>query len=187
MFVLYFFCIFGLYNNYNMSKPTLIKVKESVKELKALQRKHGELIRKRLQLLITIKQREKDPLSKRDLSTITGINHNTIVKWRKIYNQQGIAPLLKHGRVGGFKPSVVTKAEHKKLEALLNNPKNNISGYKELLDWVKTELSKDMLYITLVKYAERHFKTKIKVARKSHVNKDELKVETFKKTLRKNV
>ena len=169
-----------------MAKPTSIKVKESIKELKALQRKHGELIGKRLYLLVVIKQNEKTPLSKRELSTLTGINHNSILKWRKLYNQQGIAPLLKHGRVGGFKPSVVTKAEHKKIEAILHNPKNNINGYKELLKWVKTELSKDMLYITLVKYVQRHFKTKIKVARKSHVKKDESKVEAFKKTLLKN-
>ncbi len=39
-----------------------------------------------------------------------------------------------------------------------------------------------MKYITLVKYTKRHFGTKIKVARKSHVKKDEEAVATFKKT-----
>lgn len=170
-----------------MSKATPVLVKESIKELKSLQRKHGELISNRLYLLIVIKENQKNPLSKRALSKATGLNHNTILKWRKIYNLNGIEPFLKHGRVGGFKPSVVTKAEHKELEIILNNPKNNIRGYTELLEWVNTELSKDMLYITLVKYVERHFKTKIKVARKSHVKKDEAKVEAFKKTSLRNV
>jgi hypothetical protein len=64
----------------------------------------------------------------------------------------------------------------------LKDPKNGIRGYSELLQWVKTELSKDIKYITLVKYAERHFATKIKVARKSHSKKDEEAVNTFKKT-----
>lgn len=169
-----------------MSKPTIIKVKECVKDLKALQRKHGSLIGKRLQILIVIKQNDKESLSKRELSQQTGINHNTILKWRKIYNQQGIAPFLEHGRKGGFKPSVVSPSEHKKIESILKNPKSNIRGYKELLDWVQKELNKDMLYITLVKYAERHFQSKIKVARKSHVKKDETKVEAFKKTSLKN-
>jgi hypothetical protein len=68
----------------------------------------------------------------------------------------------------------------------LNNPKNGIRGYTELLEWVNSELSKDMKYITLLKYAERHFGSKIKVARKSHVKKDDLRVESFKKTLVKS-
>ena len=62
----------------------------------------------------------------------------------------------------------------------LNDPKNGIRGYSELLEWVKEELGKDMKYITLVKYTEFHFGSKIKVARKSHVKKDEEAVASFK-------
>lgn len=47
----------------------------------------------------------------------------------------------------------------------------SIRGYTELLEWVNKELHKDMKYITLVKYTERHFGSKIKVARKSHVKR----------------
>jgi transposase len=165
-----------------MALPLKITVTETIKELRSLQRKSGELIGKRLLMLIEIKKHEETGISKRELSKITGINHNSIVKWRKLYNEQGIATLLKHGRVGGFKKSVITKEEHQKIEKKLNNPKNGIRGYTELLEWVNTELSKDMKYITLLKYAERHFGSKIKVARKSHVKKDELQVEHFKKT-----
>jgi coenzyme F420-reducing hydrogenase alpha subunit len=98
----------------------------------------------------------------------------------------GIQALLVHGRVGGFKKSVVSQEEHKMIEKKLKDPKNVIRGYVELLDWVKKELSKEMKYITLVKYAERHFGSKIKVARKSHVKKDDLQVESFKKTSVRN-
>ena len=140
-----------------------------------------------IELIIwTIKKHEKKGISKRELSRITGINHNSIVKWRQIYKLSGIEPLLKHGRVGGFKKSVVTKEEHKKIEMKLNDPKNGIRGYTELLEWVNKELFKDMNYITLVKYAERHFGSKIKVARKSHVKKYEEAIATFKKTSVKN-
>jgi hypothetical protein len=86
----------------------------------------------------------------------------------------------------GFKPSVINAEEHIAIEKKLQDPKNGIRGYTELLDWVKTELHKDMKYITLVKYTERHFGSKIKVARKSHVKKDQQAVDTFKKTLVKN-
>lgn len=170
-----------------MSKPLIVTVKESINELSAIQRKSGGLIRKRMLMLIEIKKHESSGgISKRDLSELTGINHNSIVTWRRLYNSEGIAPLLKDGRIGGFKPSVVTAEEHKKIEKKLQNPKNNIRGYVELLEWVKDELTKDMKYITLVKYTQRHFGSKIKVARKSHVKKDEEAVATFKKTLVKN-
>jgi transposase len=165
-----------------MSLPLQITVTQSISELRQLQRSHGELIAKRMLMLIEIKRHDKTGISKRELSALTGINHNSIVKWRKMYTQSGIGPLLKHGRVGGFKKSVVSKDEHNKIAAKLNDPKNGIRGYTELLDWVNTELSKDMKYITLVKYAERHFGSKIKTARKSHVKKDEEAVATFKKT-----
>ena len=169
-----------------MALPFAITVKQTIAELRQLQRRHGELIGKRLQMLIEIKKHEKAGISKRELSRITGINHNSIVKWRKLYNLSGIEPLLKHGRVGGFKKSVVSKEEHKEIAQKLNDPKNGIRGYKELLEWVNKELSKDMKYITLVKYTQRHFGSKIKVARKSHVKKDEEAVGTFKKTLLKS-
>lgn len=169
-----------------MALPLEITVKETIKELRYLQRKNGELIGKRLLMLIEIKKHEETGISKRELSRITGINHNSIVKWRRQYKNQGISPLLKHGRIGGFKTSVISPEEHLLLERKLKDPKNGIRGYVELLQWVNKELSKDLKYITLLKYVERHFGTKIKVARKSHVKKDDLLVEDFKKSLVKN-
>jgi transposase len=170
-----------------MSLPFKITVKETIKELRNLQRKHGELIGKRMLMLIEIKKHEKTGISKRDLSAITGINHNSIVKWRNQYNKEGISSLLSHGRIGGFKKSVFTESEHKQIEKKVTNPTNGIRGYKELLEWVNKEFSKEIKYITLLKYAERHFGTKIKVARKSHVKKDEALVDSFKKTSFKNI
>jgi transposase len=170
-----------------MALPLQITVTETIKELRHLQRDASDLIRKRMLMLIEIKKHEKTGISKRDLSTLTGINHNSIVKWRKIYNTSGISPLLKHGRKGGFKKSVVTQEEHKQIEKKLKTANNGIRGYVELLDWVKTELNKEMKYITLLKYTKRHFGSKIKVARKSHVKKNDEAVAAFKKTSDKNV
>lgn len=159
-----------------------ITVKESIADLKKLQRTHGMLIGKRIYMLIIIKQNENTLLSKRALSDLTGINHNSIVKWRNMYLKDGIQALLTHGRKGGYKKSVFSSEEHHKIEEKLNDPKNGIRGYKELLDWVKQEFRKEIKYITLLKYSERNFGSKIKVARKSHVKKDDELVESFKKT-----
>ena len=169
-----------------MAKPLEIQIKESIPELRTLQRRHGKLIGSRLRVLIAIKKHEKTGISKRDLSALTGVNHNSIVKWRLIYKRLGLSPLLVHGRKGGFKKSILSKEEHKQIEKVLKTPTNNIRGYTELLDWVKKELNKDMKYITLLKYSQRHFGSKIKVARKRHIKKDEQAAEAFKKTSVKN-
>jgi transposase len=171
----------------NMSLPLQMKIRESIPELRAMQRQHCELIGKRLQILIEIKKNEdKGGISKRDLSRITGINHNSIVKWRKQYLESGIEVLLSHGRKG-FKQSKISSDEHKKIEARLKDPKNGLRGYKELMEWVENEFGKKINYTTLYEYVKRNFGTKIKVARKSHVKKDDKAVESFKKTLGKSV
>ena len=154
---------------------------ESINDLKALQRGQGEIVSKRMRVLIELKKHEKTGISKRDLSDISGINHNSINKWRRIYIAGGVAPLLVHGRIG-FKKSLINAAEHKAIEKKLNDPKNGLRGYIELQDWLNNEFNKDFKYITVVKYAQRHFGSKIKVARKSHVKKDEALVDAFKKS-----
>lgn len=164
-----------------MSYAKSIHIKESVKELSHLRKNSSDTINKRLLMLIEIKREKNSAISKRDLAKLIGGDPNSITSWKKLYEQKGISGIISDGRLG-FKPSVISEEEHKKIEKKLKDPKNGIRGYVELLDWVKTELSKDMKYITLLKYAQRHFGSKIKVARKSHVKKDELAVAAFKKT-----
>jgi transposase len=134
-----------------------------------------------MRVLIELKKHEKTGISKRDLADITGINHNSITKWRKLYIANGLESLLIHGRIG-FKKSLINEFEHKCLEKKLNDPRNGIRGYIELQDWLNSKFNKDFKYITVVKYVQRHFGSKIKVARKSHVKKDVELVDTFKKT-----
>lgn len=165
-----------------MSLPKPIVIKESLAELKELQRKSGHLIAKRLRILIEFKKNEETGISKRAVSDNTGINHNSITKWRNIYLKNGIQAVLNHGRIG-FKKSVIDSQAHKAIEKKLKDPRNGLRGYKELQQWVSDNLNLDVEYSTLVKYAMRHFGTKIKVARKSHVKKDESAVSDFKKTL----
>jgi len=165
-----------------MALPKKIIVKETLSELKNLQRKSIPLIANRLRILIEFKKYDKTGISKRAVSENTGINHNSVLKWRNIYLEKGIKPFLIHGRIG-FKKSVIDEISHKAIEKKLKDPKNGLRGYKELREWVAATLKLEVEYTTLVKYVIRHFGTKIKVARKSHVMKDEASVVTFKKTL----
>ena len=170
---------------YIMSKAKIIRIKESSNELKQLQKDQPLTIIKRLNMLIALKKHESNGLSKRQLATLIGVDPNSIQKWRTIYINKGIKGITSHGRIG-FKPSLITKEEHKKIEYKLNQPKNALRGYKELMRWIKDELGKEIKYTTVVEYSKRHFGSKIKVARKSHILKDEGAMTTFKKTLVKS-
>jgi transposase len=67
------------------------------------------------------------------------------------------------------------------IEKKLKDPKNGLAGYTELQQWIEKEFNKEVKYNTILKYAMRNFGSSVKVARKSHVKKDELAVESFKK------
>jgi transposase len=164
-----------------MAHPKKIIIKESLEELRRLQKRSVSLIAIRIRALIETKRAGEAGISKRELAARIGVDPNSIQSWRRLYEQGGIASILQHGRIG-FKPSILNAEEHAAVEAKLHNPKNGLRGYVELQQWIEQEFGKKMLYNTVLKYCVRHFGSKSKVARKSHVKKDDKAVETFKKT-----
>lgn len=164
-----------------MALPKQVIVKESIKELKRLQKKSKPILIPRLRMLQIIKESEK-ALSKNALAKLVGANHNSIQKWRKMYLEGGLEGLLAH-KTTASAPFMFTKEEREKIYNKLSDPKGGIRGYKELLVWVEENLGKTVKYNSLMVFCRNQFGTKIKVARKSHINKDQKAVETFKKTL----
>jgi len=169
-----------------MPTINIITVEESLVKLKHLLKKAKPLISPRLRMLIELKKQEGQGISKRDLAELIGVNHNSIQTWRNMYVEGGLEQLCSH-RKTGFRPSVFNKDEHNAIKEKLNNPVNGLRGYKELLTWIETDLSKEVKYNTLLKYCIRNFGSSVKVARKSHIKKDAEAVETFKKTSIKTV
>ena len=165
-----------------MSKPKQIIINETEKEIKKQLKSCSVFLRPRLLMLIELKKNEQDGISKRELAKILHVNHNSVQKWRKLYEIGGIKKLLSHNKIG-FKPSVISKEEHEALKTILSDPLNGIQGYKELVDWYQEKYNKTIAYTTLTGYCIRHFSTKIKVARKSHVKKEEEAGKSFKKKL----
>ena len=164
-----------------MSKAKQLVIKESVQELKQLLNNQSITIASRLRMLITLKNNEGESLSKRKLGKLLGVSSSSIQIWRKLYEQGGLSLLLEDKRIG-FKPSIINKEEHEKIKEKLNNPTNGLRGYVELQDWISQEFGKSIKYNTLLKYCGKHFGSKSKVARKSHVKKDPQAVEDLKKT-----
>ena len=169
-----------------MSAPKQIKVLETIAALRKLQKTSIPMISIRIKALIEFKNHEKVGISKRVVADVIGVNHNSVQTWRKMYEVGGIDAILGYKKHSG-RPSGISKEEHQKIESKLKDPKNGLRGYVELLNWMEQEFKKTFKYNTVLKYSYRHFQSKVKVARKSHVKKDEQAVTTFKKTLVKSV
>lgn len=169
-----------------MSYALNIPVTESMQELRVALKKSNLMMQPRLKMLIAMKNAGEDGISKRALMDIVGASSQSIHNWRTAYKQGGLKGLLTNGRIGKVgAPSTFTKEEHRLIEQKLRDPKNGLAGYVELQQWIEKEFKKEVKYNTVLKYAIRHFGSSVKVARKSHVKKDEKAVETFKKTLPK--
>ncbi len=182
MEISFFYSTFGLYyKSLSMSSPKQIQIKESISELRKLQKNSIPMIANRIRVLIELKKHELTGISKRAVADIVGVNQNSVQTWRTLYASGGIDAIMNYQKREG-RPSVLTKDEHKKIEEKLKDPKNGLRGFTELQNWVEQEFNKTILYNTLFKYSQRHFGAKVKVARKSHVKKDEKAVEAFKKT-----
>jgi transposase len=169
-----------------MSLPKTFTIKESLSELKKIQKKSNSMIGKRVHALLVFKQNELNGISKREVAQAIGVNHNSIQTWRDLYINGGIELLTKHSKKG-YKPSVITLEEEQALREQMFNPENGFVGYVELLAWFNEKFEKQTNYSTFKGFVYRKFKTKIKTARKIHVKKDQVKVEDFKKTSVKNV
>ena len=158
-----------------------IIIKESEKELKTLLRKQPIHLRNRIQMLVVLKKSEVS-LSKETLAKILNINHNTAQKWRTRYVKGGVSGLLSNGRVG-FKPSVISTELHLAIQEKLHSPKDAFTSYVDLIQWItENYMPEGVNYQTINSYVKRKFGAKIKVARKSHIKKDETAVDSFKKT-----
>jgi transposase len=165
-----------------MSSAKRISVKESLSEIKLLLKSVSSFLVPRVRVLLALKKHEGTGISKRALAELVGVSNNSVQTWRSLYSSGGIDALLSHKKTG-YKPSVISAKVHVALKDKLNNPTNGLSGYKDLQHWVREHFESDINYNTLLAYCKRHFGTKIKVARKSHVKKDDQAVDAFKKTL----
>jgi transposase len=164
-----------------MAKSKQIIVKESEEKLCQLRLKLPVHLRKRIDMLLILKRSEIS-LSKLELAKALKINHNTAQKWRGLYFEKGIDGLLFYGRIG-FKPSVISKELHLEIQARLNSPTDAFTSYIDLIQWITDNyMPQGINYQTINSYVKRNFGAKLKVARKSHINKNQNDSDAFKKT-----
>lgn len=169
-----------------MAAAKTFKIKESENEIKKQMKSSNAMIGKRLHALLIFKRNEENGISKRLVADEIGVNHNSVQTWRTLYIKGGIKMLMSHSNIG-YKPSKITYEQEQALKEKLNNPHNGMVGFIELLDWFEKTFQTNINYKTFHGFVVRKFKAKIKVARKSHIKKDEQAVEAFKKSSVKSV
>ena len=106
-------------------------IKESIEELKALQKKvsHRRFVL-RIQMLIFLKEYQKMPL--KEISKLLHLHYDTIKKWWKRYKGEGLEGLLEW-KVKGYQGKM--KGEQlKEFERELNE--KGFSSQKEMMKWI---------------------------------------------------
>ena len=162
-----------------MAKLQVITVKETAEELKKLQGKVSPSLKIRVKMLIGI---QEGITSTQELVIRTKSNRNSIAIWKKTYQEQGINGLLEENR-GGTRPAAIQEKQRMQLQQKLSNPQGGFTSYIEAMNWINETFGLDMNYHAVNKYLKRHFGTKLKVGRKTHVKKDENAAALFKKTI----
>jgi transposase len=149
-----------------MSKPLIFPISESIDELKSLIKKSSLMMQPRLRMLLFIKKAGDTGISKRALMDNVSASSQSIHNWRTAYKNGGIESLLSNGRKGkAGRPSVFSKEQQMAIYKKLNDPKNNLRGYKELQAWIQQEFDIIIKYNTLLVYSIRKHKSSVKVAR----------------------
>lgn len=161
-----------------MSKVKKIEVKEGLAALQKLQRKAAHHLRPRIKMLMISVQKQVH--SKSELARHLKVSPGSVQQWKQRYERGGLQALLLDER-GGNRPSKIDGATDKALAKKLADPQQAPRSFTELQQWVDEHYVPGINYHTLNKYVKRKYGAKIKVVRKSHIEKDEQAVEQFKK------
>jgi transposase len=156
-----------------------ITVKETKEDLTALLHKSTAVTKPRIKMLLAILNGFS---STQDLVVKTKANRDSIRNWKNTYRSKGIKGLLGETR-GRKQPGAIGPKVKLQLQQKLSDPKGGFSSYKQAMDWINETFGLEMEYHAVNKYLKRNFGTKLKVGRKTHINKDDNAAALFKKTI----
>lgn len=163
-----------------MGKSSKLEIKETTQELLKIKREQTNLkSEKRIECLVLLKSKK---FATQELTAqYLGISRQTIVRWITAYNQSGIPGILPQ-KTRNKKSKIFTTEIHAGLSAKVKDSQNPLLGYWDAQNWVFENFGVQVNYHWLRQYLIKHFKTKLKTPRKSHVRKDGQAVEAFLKT-----
>lgn len=156
----------------------IIRVTETLSELKKLHRQSPTHLQPRIQMLILIKTAKA--YSRKQLADSLGVDPNSTQSWKTRYELGGIKQLLTDKR-GGKKQASITAKALQQLSKRLYHPKTGFRSFIEIQQWLQSEFNIVMNYHAVNKYVKRKFGARLKVSRKSHVLKSPADEAVFKK------
>lgn len=163
-----------------MSHASKIVIKETKKELDSTYHKiKNQRVKLKIKALIIFK--EGNFKSQENLASNLCIGKATLERWLKKYAEEGFEE-YKREPTRGKPKTLVSPSLHIALEKKLKDSENPLQSYLDAVKWVKETHHIELKYHTLRNYLIKHFKTKLKVPRKSHYKKDDQAIEAFFKT-----
>jgi len=153
-----------------MGRKAVIQVDQEVSELKRIRSKQTSMKNvKKLEALIAIKSEKVG--TRQALADYMHVGKRTVERWLTTYNKEGLAGLLAI-KARRKESKIITKQIHEGLALRINDPHNSFLGYWDAHRWIQTEYGIEVKYQRVREYLIKHFGTKVKRPRKSHVNKD---------------
>ena len=126
-------------------------------------------IKRRIQSLIFIKEEKFE--TRQHLAYYLCIHIRALEKWLVRYKSKGFSELTSIAR-SGSRSKEMHASLHQDLKEKLGDNKNYFRSYKEALSWLNDTYQTDFKYDWFRKYLIKHFGTKLKIPRKSHIKKD---------------
>lgn len=162
-----------------MGRISTLEVKESILELKKLQKQQKTVkAEKRVLCLLFLKTNKFTTQTL--LAESLAISRQSLVRWLSLYRKAGIQGILLEPSRN--KPSkIITPEIHQGLLEKVQEATSPLLGYLDAQRWVEEKYGVKVKYHWLRVYMIKHFKTKLKVPRKSHIKKDEKAITTFLK------
>ena len=164
-----------------MGRTIKIEITESEKELKEMMnhQNHARFL-ERLQMLYWIKTKQFGSLQ--EIADRLGRSKSVLVLWLRSYREKGLAGLLEWKYHGG-RQSQLSGGILEALQQRLQDPLGGFRSYKEVKVWLFEEQGLEMPYSTVHRIVRYQLKAKLKVARPTHVERDEAAVAEFQKNL----
>jgi len=153
-----------------MPKKIDITIKESLAFLnKAYSKTTSRLQQDRIKTLLYLARNKYDYQS--DIAKKLGRNEKTIRDWLQLYSASGFDSLIKVNS-GGNNTRTLSDKVISLIEQKVTDSNTTITSYIELQLLLEEQTQEKIAYGALYSHCRRKFKTKLKVARKSHYKKD---------------
>ena len=161
-----------------MSRPLNIFILETADELKQLMHAQQKpKLKERIHALYLLKNGRAKKLQ--DLVDFLGRSTSTIESWLTRYRKGGLLGLLAWNYHGG-QPPAIPEPVLTELREKLSQPQG-FKSYGEIQHWLREEYGLEIHYKTVHQTVHYKLKAKLKVARPTHIKRDDTAVVEFKK------